>query len=115
TAVGQLWGVSLTPFDSDGSPLTPVSSPNTVTITAPTVSADLNNGIASLSTYADLTSQANGLGDPQAAYRWTVDGANLMILNMPFNDGVTQIDYSGAGNSGNFAGNSAFTVHGKAG
>src|SRR5690606_35157261 len=86
----------------------------------------LNNGTTYVDTDTDIQiTNVTTNGDPGfaddviAAYRWTVDGANLMALNMPFNteDGVTvthQRDFSGNDNHGTRSG-ATYTALGQVG
>jgi hypothetical protein len=60
----------------------------------------LNNGVTTLDDAVSLSSQEDLSVGEIGAYTWTKDSANLMSLNMPFNSGATQNDYSGNGNNG---------------
>src|SRR5690606_32136913 len=65
------------------------------------VEFDLNNGDTTAEVYdaVQITNIENNSnpGFPNntfGAYRWTLNGANLMALNIPFNSGSTQFDFS---------------------
>ncbi len=108
TGGGQEWGLTVTPFAADGAAYAPVASGNTATIDIYAVTVGLNNGTTSLSTSLDLESQLTGLWEAQGAYTWTRGGTGLMTLNMPFNAGATQYNYSGSGVNGS-ASNGGFS------
>jgi hypothetical protein len=77
-------------------------------IVAALSSVTLNNGIPALSGDLDLESQTSDLGSDIGAYHWSVDPdgvgvqseQNLMVLNVPFNSGGTQTDFSGESHNG---------------
>lgn len=70
-------------------------------VTAALSSVTLNNGSASpVTPGTDITSQVSSLSPDIGAYTWTANGASWMSLNMPFDNGGTQTDFSGNGISG---------------
>lgn len=107
TLISELWDLDITPFDSNGSSLSQVNSSNTTTIIDPAVTAALNSGTTTLSSFSDLPSTIVNIGTPQAAYSWTVGVNRISELNLPFNLGATQNDYSGNSNNGTLS-NGAF-------
>ncbi|MDZ4216921.1 MAG: DUF2341 domain-containing protein, partial [Candidatus Gracilibacteria bacterium] len=109
TSVDNVWNLSVTPITSSGVVGSTVVSANTVEIIpyAPITALQLgiDNGGFQQSTTAttvqDIWSNPTGLSLPDiGVYRWTVGASNLMALNMPFNEGGTQTDFSGNGNTG---------------
>ena len=62
TIVADVWDLDITAFKGDGSPLSLTNSTNTVTISAPSVTVQLNNGSNIIDPAFDLTSQVTGLG-----------------------------------------------------
>ncbi len=71
-----------------------------VTCAAASSDVGLNGGTTTLSTSSDLVSQVSVLGSGQGAYTWDADGTFFTSLNIPFNSGATQNDYSGNGYNG---------------
>src|SRR5690606_25552927 len=72
-----------------------------------TMEVEISNGDPVVDTTASVVSSVNvnSTGDftsgTEGAYRWTVNGANFMSLNLPFaSEGLTETDFSGIGNNG---------------
>ncbi|MBI4121998.1 MAG: hypothetical protein HY461_01565 [Parcubacteria group bacterium] len=106
---GSVWSLpAVTPISTVGVIGTPVASSNTVTIGSVT----LNDGTTNIGNDTDITAQVTGLGTDHAAYRWLASGANLMALNMPFNSGSTESDFSGNANTGTLVNSPTLTTAG---
>jgi len=54
----------------------------------------LNGGTLFIDEDTDVTSSVTNTYSDTAAYQWTVSGSDLTVLNMPFNAGSTQNDFS---------------------
>jgi len=77
--------------------------------------ATLNNGTGNVVSGFDISSQTTALSPDIGAYRWTVNGSNFMALNMPFNSGPSQTDFSGRGNTGAVSGGAIYNASGRVG
>lgn len=69
-------------------------------VQAALASVSINSGSALVPDGTDITSSAVSLSPDLGAYRWTVNGNDLMALNVPFNDSDPQINFSSSGLNG---------------
>lgn len=69
-------------------------------VTAALSSITINTGSSEVPDSANITSQLADLAPDSGAYRWIRNGVNIMALNMPFNAGSSQTDFSGNNNAG---------------
>ncbi len=112
TIAADIWGLSVTPFKGDGSPLSLVASTNTTTIAAPSINVELNGGSGIIDPSQNLLSVVTGLGVAASAYEWSIDSNPFMTLNYPFNAGALQTDYSGNGHDGDVV-SASFSIEGQ--
>jgi len=107
TTVGEVWDLTITPIQTNGTVGSPIDSVNTVTIEAGGgggLSVTLNNGNTTAGDHDPVSSQVTGLSSNTGAFEWSVSGNPYMSLNIPFNSGGTQADFSGNGSSGTVVG-----------